>query len=165
MVDIHSRAKNLDRNTDKYISKLYPEDREDARRFIDELLAQGYSAGRVDKYLSSFVSISRMLKVSFRDAKEIDVKRYAAQLEKSDYAEWSKHDFRVIIRKYLRWLGKSDTVNWLKIKTVKNGTLPEEVLVEDEIKGMAEAAYSSRDRAFILSFYESGTRIGEFLPG
>ncbi len=60
MVDIHSRAKNLDRNTDKYISKLYPEDREDARRFIDELLAQGYSAGRVDKYLSSLVSISRM---------------------------------------------------------------------------------------------------------
>jgi len=164
MVDIHSRAKNLDRNTDKYISKLYPEDREDARRFIDELLAQGYSAGRVDKYLSSFVSISRMLKVSFRDAKEIDVKRYAAQLEKSDYAEWSKHDFRVVIRKYLRWLGKSDTVNWLKIKTVKNGTLPEEVLAEDEIKGMVEAAYSSRDRAFILSFYESGTRIGEFLP-
>ncbi len=164
MVDIHSRSKNLDRNTDRYIAKLFPDDQEDARRFINDLLAQGYSTGRVDKYLSSFVSIARMLKVSFKEVKEADVKRYAAQLERSDYAEWSKHDFRVVIRKYLRWLGKNDTVSWLKIKTVKNGTLPEEVLSEDDIKGMAGAAYTSRDRAFILSFYESGTRIGEFLP-
>lgn len=164
MVDIHSRSKNLDRNTDRYIAKLFPDDQEDARRFINDLLAQGYSTGRVDKYLSSFVSIARMLKVSFKEVKEADVKRYAAQLERSDYAEWSKHDFRVVIRKYLRWLGKDDTVSWLKIKTVKNGTLPEEVLSEDDIKGMAGAAYTSRDRAFVLSFYESGTRIGEFLP-
>ncbi len=155
MVDIHNRSKNLDRNTEKYVSKLNPEDREDAKRFIDDLLAQGYSAGRVDKYLSSLVSISRMLKVSFREAKEIDVKRYAAQLEKSDYADWSKHDFGVIIRKYLRWLSKGDTVNWLKIKVVKSDKLPEEVLTEDDIKALAGAAYTSRYRAFVLSFYES----------
>ncbi len=64
--DIHNRVKNLDRNTDRYISKLSPDDQEDARRFINDLLAQGYSAGRVDKYLSSLVSISRMLKVSLK---------------------------------------------------------------------------------------------------
>jgi hypothetical protein len=59
--DIHNRVKNLDRNTDRYISKLFADDQEDARRFINDLLAQGYSAGRVDKYLSSLVSISRIL--------------------------------------------------------------------------------------------------------
>ncbi|PWB53298.1 MAG: hypothetical protein C3F06_06570 [Candidatus Methanoperedenaceae archaeon] len=162
--DIHNRVKTLDRNTDRYISKLFADDQEDARRFINDLLAQGYSAGRVDKYLSSLVSISRMLNASFNDAKETDIKRYVAQLEKSEYAEWTKHDSKIILRVYLRYLGKGDIITWMKVKPPKNGKLPEEVLAEDEIKGMAEAAYTSRDKAFILSFYESGTRIGEFLP-
>ena len=121
--DIHNRVKTLDRNTDRYISKLFADDQEDARRFINDLLAQGYSAGRVDKYLSSLVSISRMLNASFNDAKETDIKRYVAQLEKSEYAEWTKHDSKIILRFYLRYLGKGDIITWMKIKPPKNGKL------------------------------------------
>lgn len=164
MVDIHNRAKILDRNTEKYISKLFPEDREDVRTFINDLLAQGYSAGRVDKYLSSLVSIRKILNASFRKAKEDDLKRFATQLDKSDYSEWSKHDLRVILRIYLRRLGKENLVSWLRVKRPKNGTLPEEVLTEDDVKAIAGAAYTTRDKAFVLSLYDSGCRIGEFLP-
>jgi len=52
----------------------------------------------------------------------------------------------------------------MKIKQPKNDTMPEEVLTEEEIKAIAEAAYTRRDKAFILALYESGARIGEFLP-
>ncbi len=64
----------------------------------------------------------------------------------------------------MRWLGKGETVDWMKIKQPKNSTLPEEVLIEDEIKRMVEAAITTRDKAFVLALYESGARIGEFLP-
>ncbi|MBU3966770.1 MAG: cation transporting ATPase C-terminal domain-containing protein [Euryarchaeota archaeon] len=55
-------------------------------------------------------------------------------------------------------------VDWLKVKPVKKGKLPEEVMTEDDIKRIAGDAYAARYKAFILSMYESGCRIGEFLP-
>ncbi len=164
MVDIHNRAKAFDRRAEQYVSRLFPEDREEVRRFINDFFAQGYSVGRVDKYLSSLVSIRKKLDKPFKDANTNHFKSFVAQLEKSDYTEWTKHDLKIILRVYLRWLGKEDIISWLKVKPPKNGKLPEEVLFEDEIKGLVGAAYTSRDRAFVLSFYESGTRIGEFLP-
>lgn len=162
--DIHDLKGVLDRNSEKYILRLFPDDQEDVRRFTDDLLAQGYTAGRVVKYLYSLVSICKKLAKPFNKAGSEDIKRYVVWLEKSDYAEWTKHDLKVILRKYLHWLGRNDVISWLKIKPAKNGKLPEEVLTEDDIKVIAETAYTARDRAFILSLYESGCRIGEFLP-
>jgi integrase len=162
--DIYHQEAVFDRTFERYLSKFFPEDREDVGRFINDLMAQGYSAGRVNKYLASLVSIKKRLGMPFREATTEDVKRFAAWLERSDYTAWYKHDLKVILRKYMRWLGKGETVDWLKIKQPKNGTLPEEVLTEEEIKRMAEAAYTTRDKAFVLALYESGARIGEFLP-
>jgi integrase/ribosomal protein S27AE len=165
MVDIHKQKALLDKNLKGYISKLRPEDQKDVRRFIGDLLAQSYSPGRLNKYLATLVTISRKLDTPFTEATKDDVKRFIAWLEISDdYKPWYKHDIKVILRRYMRWLGKAETVDWLKIKTPKNGTLPEEVLTEEEIKRLAEAAYTTRDKAFILMLYESGARIGEILP-
>lgn len=47
---------------------------------------------------------------------------------------------------------------------LKRRKLPEEVLTEEDVKALAGVAYTTRDKAFILSLYESGCRVGEFLP-
>jgi integrase len=63
----------------------------------------------------------------------------------------------------LQYLGKEPS--WLKSGNGKNpGLLPEEVLIETEVKKIAESAYTPRDKSFVLSLYESGCRIGEYLP-
>ena len=54
--DIHDLKGVLERNSEKYILQLFPDDQEDVRRFTNNLLAQGISAGRVVKCLYSFVS-------------------------------------------------------------------------------------------------------------
>ena len=41
--------------------------------------------------------------------------------------------------------------------------LPEELLTEEEVKRLAEAAENPRDRDFILTLYESGCRVGELI--
>ncbi len=163
--DIYGSKELFARWRERYISKLRPEDRGDVERLVRELLAQGYSVHRVLKYLSCLVSISRQVKKPLRELTEEDVKEWAGWLNTtSEYKAWSKHDFQVILKKYLRWLGKPEVAAWLKPKTPRNSKLPEEVLTEEEIKRMAEAAYTTRDRAFVLALYESGCRIGEFLP-
>lgn len=162
--DIHNTSRILGKTSERYIAKLNPEDQEDVRRFMDDLLARGFSPARVIKYLSSLVSISKRLDVSFRNAKSEDIKKFAVWLGKSDYAEWTKQGLKIILKKYMQRLGKEKEIDWLKIKPVKNGKLPEEILAEDDIKAIAGATYTSRDRAFVLSLYESGCRIGELLP-
>lgn len=163
-VDIHNRQKNVERNGESYIKKLFPEDQADVRKFINDHLANGYSFGRIDKYLSSLATIRRLLNKPYITASEDDCKAFVTGLAKSEYTAWSQHDLKVILRLYLRWLKRDDVISWLKIQPVKAGKLPEEILTEDDIKKLAEAAYSSRDRAFILALYESGGRIGEILP-
>jgi len=55
------------------------------------------------------------------------------------------HDFKVILRFiYLRWLKRDDVLFMAEDTAVKSGKLPEEILLEDEIKKLAEAAYTSR---------------------
>ncbi|MDD5617377.1 MAG: site-specific integrase [Candidatus Methanoperedens sp.] len=162
--DIHNTSRILENTSERFILKLNPEDQEDVRRFMDDLLARGFSPARVIKYLSSLVSISKRLDVSLKKVKSEDLKKFAAWLGKSDYAEWTKHGLKIILKKYMQRLGKEKEIDWLKIKQPKNGKLPEEVLTEEDIKALAGAAYTARDKVFVLALYESGCRIGEFLP-
>jgi site-specific recombinase XerD len=146
--------KNFERNAKSYISKLYSEDQEDVSRFRNDLLANGYS----------LVSIRRGLDRPFKDLTKDNVKSLVAKLERKDCSDWTKHDHKVILRKYMRWLGKEDTVNWMKIRQPKNGQLPQEILTEEDVRKLVEVAYTARNRAFVLTLYESGCRIKEFLP-
>jgi site-specific recombinase XerD len=162
--DLYKRDDNLEKYAGRCISRLHPEDRGDVERFCNDLLAEGYSTSRVMKYVSALSSISRRLGKPFKDLTMEDVKAYVAGLERSSYSGWTKHDHKVILRRYMRWLGKGEAVDWIKVKQPKNGTTPEEVLTEEDIKKLAAVAYTTRDRALVLALYESGCRIGEFLP-
>ncbi len=162
--DIYKLDRTLDKEKERNLLKLFSDDQKDVKRFIDDFEALGYSTARIIKYLHTLVSIRKRLNIPFKKVTEDEIKIFFGQLEKSDYAEWTKHDFKVILRKYLQWSGRGDIISWMKIKVVKNGKMPEEVLTEVEIKRLAEAAYTTRDKAIIISLYESGCRIGEFLP-
>jgi integrase len=156
---------DFEKTLEKQLKNFSPEDHEDLKRFLYDLQANGYSAARLNKYIFTLARIARWMNKPFTQATLEDVKRFIARLEgRKDYRPWTKHNYKTILRFYMRWLGKAETVDWMKIKEPRNGTLPEEVLTEEEIKRLAEAAYTTRDKAFILGLYESGARIGEFLP-
>ncbi len=110
------------------------------------------------------MTIRRRLGRPLCEASSEDLKHFVVQLERSDYKDWTKHDLKVILRRYMRWLGRGEAVDWIRIRQPKNGDLPEEILTEEEIQGIAQAGYTARDRALILSLYESGCRVGELLP-
>ena len=53
-------------------------------------------------------------------------------------------------------------MKWIKTTLKRNQTvLPSDLLTEKEVKRIVDAAYSPRDKAFIITLYESGARIGE----
>lgn len=96
-----------------------------------------------------------------------DISRLVREIEEKDYTDWTKHDYKLILKIFFRWFKKTEEypeeVKWIRLKVGKGHLLPEEILTEDEVKRLAECATSLRDKAFILILYESGCRIGEIL--
>ncbi|MEM3382296.1 MAG: site-specific integrase [Nitrososphaeria archaeon] len=166
--DFDRRLKRLEESiSEGYLSKR---NRKLLLDFANYLLAQGISKGRVVKYLGHLKHVSELVEKDLDKVKQEDLVRIVGEIQKSEeYSEWTKHDYKVALKKFFKWLkgeqeGKIFT-DWFKV-TVKNNNkkLPEELLTSSDIEKFASAATNLRDKAFVLALYESGARIGEILP-
>jgi integrase len=83
------------------------------------------------------------------------------------WKEWTKRDFKLILRLFARWLNKRYNLNldtsFININVRNKVKLPEEILTEDDVRKLVNFCDNLRDKAFIYTFYESGARVGEFL--
>jgi site-specific recombinase XerD len=106
-------------------------------RFHNECFSEGLSIPRVIKYLYTLKRIAELLGKDFEAASKEDIKALVARIERSDYSEWTKRDFRIALKKFYRWLGGSEIypeeVRWLKTTMKGNSRkLPEELLTESD---------------------------------
>jgi site-specific recombinase XerD/ribosomal protein L40E len=134
--------------------------------FYQECIVRGYSKARIIKYLVTLERIARDLGKPLTQAKKEDIVNLIAEIEQRGYSEWTKHDYKVILRIFYKWLRRDDypeEVNWIKVRDSRNHKLPEEILTQEEVQRMIDAADHIRDKAFISTLYESGCRIGELL--
>jgi len=132
-------------------------------KFCNDCISQGITAGRVQKYAFILRKIAEWLGKDFDKATEEDLKKIVAIINTSPFTNWTKYDYKRSIKKFFRWLGKEHLISWLKCNDVKNKKLPEEILREEDIKKMIDAAQKARDKAIVAVLYESGCRVGEFL--
>jgi len=168
-VDIHDykgRLKQLFRAIRN--SKILKSNQKILFQYYHACIAEGLSIGRIEKCLRHLYKIALMLNKPFTKCKKEDIVKIVEWIEQSKYSEWTKHDYKAVLKKFFRWLRKSEEypeeVKWIKNSKAKKNRLPEEILTEEEIKQMAERAENLRDKAFVLVLYESGARIGEILP-
>ena len=137
--------------------------------FIGDLQAEGISELRTSKYLYLLRQIAIMFSKNLDKVTLADTKRLVAEINKSNYAEWSKNDYKITLKKFYKWLRKLPNqqepaeTGWIRTGHPKNGTLPEELHTEEDIARLARVAENSRDHAFVLCVYETAGRIGELL--
>jgi site-specific recombinase XerD len=137
--------------------------------FADCCLSEGLGPLRILKYIGMLKTMATMEAFDFEKANRADIEQLAAKIESSPYTEWTKHDFRVAIKRFYKWLrgtedGYPPEVKWLRSTARRSRCkLPEEILTQDEVRVMIAAATSPRDKAFIAVLYESGCRIAEQL--
>ena len=168
-MDVHNYEKRLESvvrriKASKEISRA---NRRLLLAFKDELLLE-LSVGRVARHLENMFNVARWLGKDLSRATKEDVKAVIAKLNSMPYSEWTRHFYKVSIRKFFKWLRKSEDyppeVSWIKL-TVKNNNhkLPEDILTPEEVKRLIACAVNLRDKALIAVLYESGCRIGELL--
>jgi len=146
------------------------ENKELIAKFVNAWLAKGYTRTRGVKLVYCLRKLARILAKPFSEATKDDLIGLVGRLEGEKLAESTKYDLKVVLKTFFRWLKGGDDeqtpkeVSWLKPR-VKNRShkLPEDLLSEEEILRMAQAATTPRDKALLLVLYESGCRIGELL--
>jgi integrase len=129
---------------------------------------EGLSPARVLRYLHDLPILAGYLGKDFEKATKKDFEKVLTKLEKTNYAPQTKLDFKKTIKKFYKWLNGGeecpDSVKWIKTGRKRNNNkLPDELLTENDIKKLIEAASHPRDRAIISVLWESGCRAGELL--
>lgn len=154
------------RNVDKQAS---PENKSTILGFIDDCFVQGLSKGRAVKYAYYLIKLDKWFGKSFKDATKEDLKGLIRQIEMSSYASMTKMEFKVTVRKLYKWIYDDedypDMVRWIRVRS-PGGTkvrMPDQILKKDEVLKLINAAFTSRDKAFIALIYDTGSRIGEIL--
>jgi len=168
-VDIHDYDKRLHYFLEK-IKNLDQTNREDILKFVEYLHAEGISKGRIAKIVYSLISIVKILKKPLRDATKDDIVGVVSKIETNEkWSDFTKYDHKVILKKFFKWLRNSEDyppeVRWIKARRKENyERLQGKILTVEEIEKLANCTDNPRDKAFVLVLFESGCRIGEFLP-
>lgn len=173
-MDIHNFSKRIELAEQRLKSSEIPEkNKKLILEFVEHITRLGLSKGRIAKYLETLPKIGKEIGKEFDMATKKDVEKYISKLYKDDYGEWTMHTFKIVIKRFYKWLrgleGTKDypeEVKWIPTAVSKNRLkLPNEgdLLNEEEIKRLIETSESPRDKAFVSTLWESGCRIGEIL--
>jgi integrase len=149
-------------------AKISPTNRRLILGFHERSVADGLSAPRLVRYIHILSKLAEGLGKSFANSTREDITRLLAQVENRPLSDWTKQSYKVVLKKFYKWLRHSKNypkeVDWIRTPSrIRNSILPTDLLTEDDIKRLASAATTLRDKALVLVLYDSGCRIGELL--
>ena len=150
-------------------STLAAKTKKQIENFARIRLAKGSSKLRVVKCMYCMRYLAGWLNKDFSKATKTDLIRLVTEIDSKNYSEYTRYDFKIVLKMFYKWLlGKDEefpkVIKWLKprLKNQKH-KLPEELLTVEEAQLLANSTTNPRDKALILVLYESGCRIGELL--
>lgn len=153
-------------------SKLSSNNKKALLEWYNYMLAKGLGKKRILKCLQlMFIITKRSISRDYKAMKIKDMEQVIAEVNQRRLSAWSKHDYKVIIKLFYRWLingnGRGDypaIVAWISTKMAESTKkLPEDLLTEADVRLLIKHAKNVRDKALIGCLYESGVRVGELL--
>ena len=120
-------------------------------------LAKGATRLRVVKCMWCLRLMANWLNKDFAKATQDDLVELVSSIDLKDYAEYTKYDFKIVLKCFYKWFkGKDEefpkVIKWLKpkLRNVKH-KLPEELLSVEEVEKLAGATTNARDKALVRS--------------
>ena len=171
MTEIHNYSRRLERFRRNISRHKYGSV---ALRFLDHLGALGLSKGRITKYAEHLPPLLKILDVDPCVAAREDVERVVAWINGQPWKEWTKHDYKLALRKFIQYAKYGscsretpipEEVSWisLKVKEKDSRVKPEDLLSREEFEAIVKATDNPRDRALVYVLFEAALRPGELL--
>ncbi len=136
-------------------------------------------AKRLMKYLYILKKVDLFLKKDFKNVTQNDMENFIRKLESNElttmnqngtlkkhhYGEWTKHDIKIALKKFYKWLLGNNSeypsiVSWIDTH-IKESDPP--ALNKDEIDSLSEYAIGPRSKALVWCLFETGARASELL--
>lgn len=173
---IHRFERTLKRTRERIEeSKLVKSNKRCLLEFEKLCVAEGLSAARRLKLLNIlYIYSTRFFKTPYSRATEKTIWNSVLEIESSDYAPWTKHDFKVAIKKlfkFVEWgsdaLRRKDypeSVAGIRTRVKKKDQVriqAGDILTENEVNQFVESANGTQEKAFFSLMYELGARVSE----
>jgi len=110
--------------------------------------------------------LSSMFGKRFENVDKSDIVKLVATIEQLDVRQWTKHDYKVILKQFYRWLRNCESgetppeVRWIK---ASNNIMKKDLLTPDDVDRLIECADGVQEKAFFSVLFDSGRRVGEIL--
>jgi integrase len=162
--DIHNFPRRLELVELAIRSGAIPgKDQRNIWEFRDQCFADGLSLVRVCKYMQCIKRLYALSSCAIQDASLKDIVTLLAKIERSDWQPWTKHDYKLALRKYLAFSGRQDIADLIKLPKAATHKLPEEMLTPEDIRILISGTNGAMNRAIIITLWEAGCRVGELL--
>lgn len=106
--------------------------------FVNYCFSEGIGEHRALKYLSTLKIVSKSISVDLDKASEADIRAYVGSVERSSLSDWTKHDYKVSLKKFYRWLNGGEehpATKWIKTTLKRHDRkLPDDMLSQDEVQ-------------------------------
>ena len=79
----------------------------------DRAVADNLGEKRIKKYYSNLKTLKEVFGFNFENPTTEMIKEVVLKINSSRYKEWTKRDFRIVLRKYCRWFSKSLEQSWI----------------------------------------------------
>ena len=151
-------------------SSISKTNKETINEFVDKLKANGRNDKTIAKHLYCLKMFLKGFEgKNFKNASRKDIEHALIYINGLSISEQTKVNVKISIKfMYKQIFGNGDfypeQVAWVRTTLAKkNKLLPEDILTEDEVLRMIDAANNVRDKAIIGLLYDSGIRAGELL--
>lgn len=157
------------------LQELSPARRKKAEEFVEHLILKGSSLATIKRYLLVIATFGNDGK-AYEELAHEDLVEWIRQLpftrrDGENGGKYHPNTFEMLKRmgkSFLRWVhnaGNGETPEVLKCIHYKQPRIDirKDIVSEDEISKLVNAAERQRDRALIFTGYESGARAGEIL--
>ncbi len=86
--------------------------------FVNYCFSEGIGEHRALKYLSTLKIMAEFISTNFDKATEDEIRAYTGSIERSTLSNWTKHDYKVMLKDIYRWLnGGEEPVTAPAVKT------------------------------------------------
>jgi len=136
-------------------------------KYLQDKLSENVGYRRLLRLSEIIRDYAKGIKKDMDKVTEKDLREYISKLESSNYAEWTKLTYKIVIRNFYRKLNDNELPKFCKFMNMStrkvSKKLPEDVWSEEEIDKLINATREPFWKAFISLGYESGARLGELL--
>lgn len=177
-IDIHKRDREYERELKKLESdsSMDPKDKELTSKFVWDCKIGKTQCGRtkkklgkarIIKHLQNLRMISKWTQKPWDQITQEDMEKLVCGIEEDiyknrgkKYSEETKADYKKTLRKFYKWLGKPDLIEFISLNVT-----PKDVpaITREEAETMINSTPKTEMKAGIMVLFDGGLRIEEFL--